>query len=55
LGALRPREQHRLKHKVKTLAEVLQRASANVEGATDTSCSGILTCEDLATPASGHA
>jgi hypothetical protein len=32
LGALSQIEQNQLKHKAKTLAEVLQRASANVEG-----------------------
>ena len=32
LGALRPIEQNQLKPKAKTLAEVLQRSSANVEG-----------------------
>ena len=32
LGALSPMEQHQLKHKAKTLAEVLQRSSSNVEG-----------------------
>jgi hypothetical protein len=32
LGALSPMEQHQLKHKATTLAEVLQRSRANVEG-----------------------
>jgi hypothetical protein len=32
LGALSPMEHNQLKHKAKTLAEVLQRSSANVEG-----------------------
>jgi hypothetical protein len=32
LGAVSPMEQNRLKHKAKTLAEVLQRSSSNVEG-----------------------
>jgi hypothetical protein len=32
LGALRPMEQHQLNHKAQTLAEVLQRSSANVAG-----------------------
>ncbi len=32
LGALSPMEQNQLKHKAKTLAEVFQRSSANVEG-----------------------
>jgi len=32
LGALSPIEQNKLKHKAKTLAEVFQRSSANVEG-----------------------
>src|SRR5215475_9361769 len=32
LSALSPMEQHQLKHKAKTLAEVFQRSSSNVEG-----------------------
>ena len=32
LGALSPMEQHQLKHKAQTLAEVFQRSSSNVEG-----------------------
>ena len=32
LGALSPMEQHQLKHKAKTLAEVFQRSSSKVEG-----------------------
>src|SRR3989449_1680905 len=32
LGALSPMEQNQLKHKAKTLAEVFQRSSSNVEG-----------------------
>ena len=32
LSALSPMEQNQLKHKAKTLAEVFQRSSANVEG-----------------------
>jgi hypothetical protein len=32
LSALSPREQHQLQHKAKTLAEVFQRSSSNVEG-----------------------
>jgi Family of unknown function (DUF6399) len=32
LGALNPLEQHQLRHKAQTLAEVFQRSSSNVEG-----------------------